>query len=84
MGFTNNSCESSIRRADSEPQFASLLADSISEKNTRGKLKSAVERAISKRHFIILDSLNNIKGYRYVKPVPFSLSTYRILWRPVR
>ncbi|EIE18514.1 chromatin associated protein KTI12 [Coccomyxa subellipsoidea C-169] len=39
--------------------------DTVSEKNTRGKLKSAVERSISKRHFIILDSLNNIKGYRY-------------------
>ncbi|CAL8466010.1 g5546 [Coccomyxa elongata] len=39
--------------------------DSVSEKNTRGSLKSAVERAVSKRHFVILDSLNNIKGYRY-------------------
>jgi len=25
-----------------------------------------VERAVSRRHFIILDSLNNIKGYRCV------------------
>uniref|UniRef100_A0A383WLJ4 Protein KTI12 homolog n=1 Tax=Tetradesmus obliquus TaxID=3088 RepID=A0A383WLJ4_TETOB len=37
----------------------------VQEKATRGTLKSAVERAISKKTVIILDSLNNIKGYRY-------------------
>eukprot|EP00775_Hariotina_reticulata_P012545 gene12545-12678_t len=35
------------------------------EKATRGALKSAVERAISKKTIVLLDSLNNIKGYRY-------------------
>jgi tRNA uridine 5-carbamoylmethylation protein Kti12 len=41
-----------------------LPADSTSEKNTRGRLKSAVDRAISRKRVIIVDSLNNIKGYR--------------------
>ncbi|GAX74904.1 hypothetical protein CEUSTIGMA_g2350.t1 [Chlamydomonas eustigma] len=35
------------------------------EKQVRAKLKSAVERALSKKTYVILDSLNNIKGYRY-------------------
>lgn len=35
------------------------------EKNTRGNIRAAVDRAISKRTIVILDSLNNIKGYRY-------------------
>ncbi|KAG1671711.1 hypothetical protein FOA52_007503 [Chlamydomonas sp. UWO 241] len=39
--------------------------DTVSEKNTRGKLKSAAERATNKRNVVILDSINNIKGYRY-------------------
>lgn len=38
-----------------------LLPDTVSEKNTRGKLRSAVERGLSQKQFIILDSLNNIK-----------------------
>jgi endonuclease IV len=33
----------------------------VQEKATRGALKSAVERAISKKTIVILDSLNNIK-----------------------
>lgn len=37
----------------------------LSEKSTRGKLKSAVERAICKSSVTILDSINGIKGYRY-------------------
>ncbi|KAK9865337.1 hypothetical protein WJX84_009177 [Apatococcus fuscideae] len=39
--------------------------DSASEKNTRGRLKAAVERALTKSSIVIFDSLNNIKGYRY-------------------
>lgn len=50
--------------AESKSNSPLLNADSVSEKNTRGSLKSAVERAVSKRHYVILDSLNNIKGYR--------------------
>lgn len=40
------------------------IADSVNEKNTRGRLKSAVEKAVSRKAILILDSLNNIKGYR--------------------
>ncbi|KAF6252971.1 chromatin associated protein KTI12 [Scenedesmus sp. NREL 46B-D3] len=43
----------------------SAYQTTVQEKATRGTLKSAVERAISKKTVIILDSLNNIKGYRY-------------------
>lgn len=37
----------------------------VQEKATRGALKSAVERAISKKTIVILDSLNNIKVWQY-------------------
>ncbi|GBF97016.1 hypothetical protein Rsub_09813 [Raphidocelis subcapitata] len=40
-------------------------ANSAAEKIARATLKSALERALSPRAFVILDSLNNIKGYRY-------------------
>lgn len=40
-------------------------ADVPSEKRTRGLLRSAVERRLSKRAVLIVDSLNNIKGYRW-------------------
>lgn len=40
-------------------------ADSVNEKNTRGRVKSAVERHISRKGVAIVDSLNNIKGYRH-------------------
>ena len=36
-----------------------------SEKNVLGVLRSEVDRSISKDSIIIVDSLNNIKGYRY-------------------
>jgi protein KTI12 len=36
-----------------------------SEKNLRGVLRSEVDRSLSKDTVIIVDSLNNIKGYRY-------------------
>ncbi|KIY99639.1 putative Protein KTI12 like protein [Monoraphidium neglectum] len=38
---------------------------SAHEKMARATLKSAVERVLTKRSLVILDSLNNIKGYRY-------------------
>lgn len=40
-------------------------ADMPSEKNLRGVLRSEVDRSLSKDSIIIVDSLNNIKGYRY-------------------
>ncbi|BBN19541.1 protein KTI12 [Marchantia polymorpha subsp. ruderalis] len=39
--------------------------DMPSEKNLRGVLRSAVDRKSSKDAIVIIDSLNNIKGYRY-------------------
>ncbi|KAK9822874.1 hypothetical protein WJX81_008058 [Elliptochloris bilobata] len=39
--------------------------DVPSEKRTRGLLRSTVDRRLSKRAVLIVDSLNNIKGYRY-------------------
>jgi protein KTI12 len=44
--------------------FPKYCADSVSEKITRGRLKSAAERHINRNTIVILDSLNNIKGYR--------------------
>lgn len=35
------------------------------EKNLRGVLRSEVDRSLSRDNIIIVDSLNNIKGYRY-------------------
>ncbi len=35
---------------------------SAAEKETRAKLKSAVERALSKKTVVVLDSLNSIKA----------------------
>ncbi|CAD5182859.1 unnamed protein product [Musa acuminata subsp. malaccensis] len=40
-------------------------ADMPMEKNLRGVLRSEVDRSLSKSSIIIVDSLNNIKGYRY-------------------
>ncbi|KAF9608540.1 hypothetical protein IFM89_009906 [Coptis chinensis] len=40
-------------------------ADNTAEKNLRGVLRSEVDRSLSKDSIIIVDSLNNIKGYRY-------------------
>ncbi|XP_021354566.1 protein KTI12 homolog [Mizuhopecten yessoensis] len=42
-----------------------VYADSKQEKETRGTLKSAVQRHIGKEDVVILDSLNYIKGFRY-------------------
>jgi hypothetical protein len=52
---------------------AVLPADSVNEKVTRGKLKSAVERAITKKTVVILDSLNNIKVNRFGSEEPLVL-----------
>jgi hypothetical protein len=41
------------------------FTDMPREKNLRGLLRSAVDRAVSKDSIVIVDSLNNIKGYRY-------------------
>lgn len=38
---------------------------SAREKDTRGNLKSEMEHALTPDCFVILDSLNYIKGYRY-------------------
>jgi protein KTI12 len=40
-------------------------ADSFQEKISRGVLKSAVNTKLDKKSYVILDSLNYIKGYRY-------------------
>ncbi|KAF8680730.1 hypothetical protein HU200_012710 [Digitaria exilis] len=39
--------------------------DMVVEKNLRGVLRSQVDRSVSRDSIIIVDSLNNIKGYRY-------------------
>ncbi|VAI24302.1 unnamed protein product [Triticum turgidum subsp. durum] len=39
--------------------------DMVVEKNLRGVLRSEVDRSVSRDGIIIVDSLNNIKGYRY-------------------
>lgn len=39
--------------------------DAANEKKTRGALKSAVDHALDVEFFVILDSMNYIKGYRY-------------------
>lgn len=43
----------------------SAYQDMPREKNLRGMLRSAVDRAVSRDAIVIVDSLNNIKGYRY-------------------
>jgi predicted kinase len=35
------------------------------EKNTRAKLRSETDRCLSKTTTVVLDSINNVKGYRY-------------------
>lgn len=40
-------------------------ADMVAEKNVRGVLRSEVDRSLNRDSIIIVDSLNNIKGYRY-------------------
>lgn len=39
--------------------------DATKEKLTRGSIKAAVERSVTKDVTVIVDSLNYIKGYRY-------------------
>ena len=40
-------------------------ATSLQEKSTRGVLKSAVNHKLNDNNYVISDSLNYIKGYRY-------------------
>ena len=40
-------------------------ANMPSEKNLRGKLRSDVDRSVSRGDIVIVDSLNSVKGYRY-------------------
>lgn len=42
-----------------------LIVDSTKEKSTRGSIRAAVERAVTKEVTVIVDSLNYIKGFRY-------------------
>ena len=44
--------------------FPGFFADTVNEKITRGRLKSTTERQINRKTIVILDSLNNIKGFR--------------------
>ena len=46
------------------PQGTRHLADARSEKITRSILKATAERALRGERVVILDALNNIKGYR--------------------
>jgi protein KTI12 len=43
----------------------SSYANSFNEKTSRGTLKSAVDHKLSADRYVIVDSLNYIKGYRY-------------------
>ena len=40
-------------------------ASSTTEKSTRGSLKSAVDQKLNSETYLIIDSLNYIKGFRY-------------------
>jgi len=42
-----------------------VYAEPLLEKQLRGRLKSEVQRLLSQRDVVILDSLNYIKGFRY-------------------
>lgn len=47
------------------PDLEHLLRDARSEKITRAMLKAAAERSLRGEKVVILDALNNIKGYRW-------------------
>ena len=40
-------------------------SNSSTEKSTRGSLKSAVDQQLNSESYLIIDSLNYIKGFRY-------------------
>ncbi|XP_010554291.1 PREDICTED: protein KTI12 homolog [Tarenaya hassleriana] len=46
---------------DRNQNYANMPA----EKNLRGVLRSEVDRSVSRHSILVVDSLNNIKGYRY-------------------
>ena len=67
---STETCHPLLLHSGSELQLITLLldllcctlaSDAYSEKHTRSKLKSAVERLISKKGVLILDSMNSIK-----------------------
>jgi len=74
-GATNEAIESSseTNKAVSSTTKQELYETSAAEKQTRGALKAAFDRAVKKsggnnknnRRLVILDSLNYIKGFRY-------------------
>jgi protein KTI12 len=63
------------RQADHEPVVidesilqmdkSQAYADATAEKNTRAAFKAEVDRRLSRKTLVILDTLNNIKGFRY-------------------
>ncbi|CAA6661234.1 unnamed protein product [Spirodela intermedia] len=54
-----------VRIVDESSLHRGLNENMTAEKNLRGVLRSEVDRSVSKDSIIIVDSLNNIKGYRY-------------------
>jgi hypothetical protein len=46
------------------PIFVCHPADAAAEKNTRASFKAEVDRRLSRKTVVILDALNNIKGFR--------------------
>lgn len=47
------------------PPRALLYRDSATEKQTRARLRGAIERSLNGSRIVIVDSLNYIKGFRY-------------------
>lgn len=54
-------------QACAEAQLPSS-AGADQEKVARGALKAATERALSRNAYVVLDSVNGIKGYRCLSP----------------
>lgn len=65
--FFKQQSKSVIVFSDDEilPDKNKAYKDSYNEKETRAKVKAAVERDIMKDMVVIADSTNYIKGYRY-------------------
>ena len=61
----NHHIFSIAKRTNSNVRIEHFYSDVPSEKNTRGLLRSVVDRTLSRSRIVIFDSLNNIKGYRY-------------------
>ncbi|KAL9647797.1 hypothetical protein ABK040_015283 [Willaertia magna] len=54
-----------VRDDDIVQNIIEAYKDSFNEKQTRGKVKAAVERELTKDDVVIVDSPNYIKGFRY-------------------